>query len=116
MQNPIRFRWFDAALLTAAAFFSFASIAALVLAPKNESAGVAVVFAPWTNASEVLSRSVEEGGRFVRFGAFDFIAVIEPETSDYATRMRMNGAWFVADPAALAACLKPFAKTESRPL
>lgn len=116
MQSPVRFRWFDAALLTVAAFFSFASIAVAVLAPKNESAGVAVVFAPWTSASEVLSRSVEEGGRFVRFGAFDFIAVIEPSTENYAQRVRANGAWFVADPAALAACLKPFAKTESRPL
>lgn len=84
----------------------------MALAPKKESAGVAVIFAPWTNAREALAQAAEAGGRFIRFGAYDFIAIIEPEDNDYARRVREKGAWFVADPAALAACLKPFAKNK----
>jgi hypothetical protein len=110
VQIPIRFRWFDAALLTAVAFLSFVAIAAMMLAPRSGNAAVAVIYAPWISASETLSRSVEEGGRFVRFGVFDFIAIVEPEHSGYGQRVRSNGAWFVADPVALAACLKPFTK------
>jgi hypothetical protein len=110
---PVRFHWFDAALLSAAAFFSFALIAALTLAPKNGTGGVAVIFAPWTEAADALARSAGAGGRFVRFGAFDFISIVEPEASTYAQRARASGAWFVADPAALAACLKPFARNKS---
>lgn len=99
-----------------AALFSFAFVAANALAPKDERSGVAVIFAPWMGSTQTLSLAVEPGGRFVRFGAFEFIAVVEPEAADYAARVRTNGAWFVADPAALAACLRPFAKTESNPL
>lgn len=71
------------------------------------------MFAPWTSASEALSRATAPGGRFVRFGAFDFIAVVEPEAGGYAERVRANGAWLLADPMALAACLKPFVPGKS---
>ncbi|MBK8008233.1 MAG: hypothetical protein IPK23_07200 [Rhizobiales bacterium] len=114
MQLPSssRPRWFDVALLTAAALFSFGLVAAMSLAPKKESTGVAVIFAPWTSAREALALAAEAGGRFVRFGAYDFIAIIETEDHDYARRAREKGAWFVADPAALAACMRPFAKNK----
>lgn len=108
MQISIRFRWFDTLLLGAAAFFSFGIVAAMSLAPKADSEGVAVIFAPWTSASETMTRATEAGGLFVRFGAFDFIAVVEPLGRDYSARLR--GAWLLADPAALAACLKPVKK------
>lgn len=113
MQSHGRIRWFDAALISAAAIFSFVLIVALTLAPKNETGGVAVIFAPWTEAADALARSAGAGGRFVRFGAFDFISIIEPETAAYAQRVRTSGAWFVVDPTALAACLKPFARSKS---
>lgn len=113
MQFPDRLRWFDVMLVGAASAFSVVALAAMVLSPKNDSEGVAVVFAPWTNASEALVRAVEPGGRFVRFGAFDFIAVVEPVRADYQERVRSAGAWLIADPAALAACLKPFSVKKS---
>lgn len=105
-----KFRWFDAVLVGIASIFSVVAVGALILSPKNDSEGVAVVFAPWTDASEALVRAVEPGSRFVRFGAFDFIAIVEPSRADYGARVRSAGAWLVADPSALAACLKPFAK------
>jgi hypothetical protein len=101
-----RSRLFDAALLAAAAFFSFFAVAAYALAPKNEADAVAVIFAPWTGAADAVGLAVNAGGRFVRFGAFEFIAVIEPEIDDYTSRVRANGAWLVANPRALAACLE----------
>lgn len=112
VQVPSRFRWFDASLLLVTAFFSVVLVGVVSLAPKDNVAGVAVIFAPWTNASEAMTLSVEAGGRFVRFGAFDFIAVIEPERGDYASRARAGGAWLLADPVALAACLRPFKPTK----
>jgi hypothetical protein len=104
------FRWFDAMLIGIAAIISIVAVAALVLAPKQDSEGVAVVFAPWIGAPEALVRAVEPGGRFVRFGAFDFIAIVAPSRADYGERVRAAGAWLIADPATLAACLKPFAR------
>lgn len=107
VQSSVSFRWFDATLILAAAIFSFGVVAALTLAPRKNADGLAVVFAPWTSAADTFSRSTKQGGRFVRFGAFDFIAVVEPGDDGYSRRVREHGAWFIADPAALAACLKP---------
>jgi len=105
VQVLVRFRWFDTLLLTAAAFFSSGTLAAMSLAPKADSSGLAVIFAPWTSAQETMTRATEAGGRFVRFGAFNFIAIVEPRSSDYTDRLRE--AWLLADPAALAACFNP---------
>ncbi len=113
MQGPRQFRWFDAALLGVASLASIIALAALVLSPKPDSDGVAVIFAPWTGASDVLTRAVEPGSRFVRYGAFDFIAIVEPMRTDYGTRVRAAGAWLIADPAVLAACLKPISRNKS---
>lgn len=107
-----RFRWFDATLLTAAAVISLGAMAALVFAPRNESSGVAVIFAPWTTGHDTLSRTSEAGSRFIRFGAFEFIAVVQPDNERFAQDIRAQGAWFIADPSALAACLKPFARSK----
>jgi hypothetical protein len=104
-------RWFDAVVLGAAAFLSFGAVMAKTLSPKSEAEpAVAVIFAPWTDAREALSRTADAGGRFVRFGAFDFIAVIEPSNRNFAREIRAQGAWFIADPVALAACLQPIAR------
>ena len=112
MQAPSGFRWFDTLLLAGAALFSLAAVAVITLAPKENAEGVAVIFAPWTSAAETMARSVQPGGRFVRFGAFDFIAVIEPNGGTHAQVLRESGAWLLADPAALAACLRPFKPTK----
>ena len=82
------------------------------LAPHNPAAGVAIVYAPWTTADETLTWAVEAGARFVRFGGFQFIAVVVPERPDYVDQVLKNSAWLAVDPQALAACLRasPFGK------
>lgn len=112
--SPLRFRRLDAALLGAAALFSVAAAAAVAVAPKRDAAGIAVIFAPWTAPEDSLSRAVAAGGRFVRFGALEFVAIVAPERPDYAARVRASGAWLIADPVALAACLKPLFPNRSR--
>jgi hypothetical protein len=95
---------FEAALIVTVAFGSFAATAHTAIAPRNAQDGIAVLFAPWTDARDAFVRSVEAGGRFVRYGAYPFIAVVMPDDPDYAARVRANGAWLLADPQALAAC------------
>lgn len=110
---PSRIRWFDVLLLSGAAVFGSAVVAAATLSPKDGEDGVAVIFAPWTSASDAFERASGSGARFVRFGAFDFIAVVEPERRDYARQVTSQGAWLLASPAVLAACLRPFASRRS---
>lgn len=107
MPLPTRSSLFDKLALSAFGVASLLFVGAMTLTPRDPDNGVAVVFAPWTGASETFSRAVESGGRFVRFGGFSFIAVVVPESHGYAGAVRRNGAWLLADPKLLAACLRP---------
>ncbi len=80
--------------------------ARLSLAPRDPSTGIAVLFAPWVDAEESLTRSVAAGARFVRHGGYPFIAVVQPDDSRYERRILAAGALMIADPVALAACLR----------
>jgi hypothetical protein len=93
---------------------SLISILRIGLVPNNPASGVAVVYAPWTAANETMVRAVSAGARFVRFGGFQFIAVVMPERPDYVEQVMKGSAWLVVDPQALAACLRPsaFAKAD----
>jgi len=106
----------DVAVRRSTRLLDFATIAALIcasvisilrigLAPTNPTAGVAVVYAPWTAANVTMIQAVEAGARFVRFGGFQFIAVVIPERPDYVEQVMKSSAWLVVDPQALAACL-----------
>ncbi len=75
------------------------------LRPVAPHEGVAVVFSPWTAKETAFVRAVESGARFVRFGGLPFVAVVVPDDDDYSERVAMAGAWLVADPKLLAACL-----------
>jgi hypothetical protein len=101
----------DGILIAGFALASFCAVARIALEPRDPSAGVAVVFAPWTSQEDALARAVEAGGRFVRYGAFPFVVVVMPETADYLSRISRDGALLVADPRALAACL-PFVSAD----
>lgn len=93
---------------------SLISILRIGLVPNNPTSSVAVVYAPWTAANETMVRAVSAGARFVRFGGFQFIAVVMPERPDYVEQAMKGSAWLVVDPQALAACLRPsaFAKAD----
>jgi hypothetical protein len=95
----------DIGILSAISGAALIATTALLAAPPSPDSGVAVIFSPWTPADEALSQSSAAGGRFVRFGAFPFIAVVVPDDDGYVDRVLRRGAWFALDPAALAACL-----------
>jgi hypothetical protein len=98
-------RLFGAAIIGSAAIGSLYASASIGLKPRDPASGVAVIFAPWTTSEQTLARSVDAGGRFVRYGGYRFIAVVVPEAQDYTSRIRSAGALLIVDPQALAACL-----------
>ncbi len=102
---------FDAFLIAGFAVGNLLVVTRVALQPKNPEAGVAVVFSPWTDAAAALARATDPGSRFVRYGGYPFIVVVVPDTPEYLSRVSGEGALFVADPKALAACLKPFTRT-----
>ena len=94
----------DAGLLISLAIGALYAGARTGLTPKDPSQAVAVIFAPWTSASQALSQAVATGGRFVRFGGLPFIAVVIPDDATYPDRMFGAGAWLVVNSQAPAAC------------
>lgn len=95
----------DAAVLACVSIGALYGTARLTLAPSQPERGVAVIFAPWTTAEATLARTVEAGGRFVRFGGVAFVAVAIPDDRDYSGRVLSAGAWLVVDPKVVAACV-----------
>lgn len=98
----------DVVLLTCLSFGALFFTASLALEPRHPEGGVAVLFAPWITAEDTMARSVGAGARFVRFGGPSFVTVVVPDDAGYPARIRAAGAWMVADPQAVAACLSPF--------
>jgi hypothetical protein len=101
------FRRLDLWLIAILAVGSFAAILRVGLAPANPGAGVAVIYAPWTTADRTILQAVSAGARFVRFGGFDFIAIVMPERPDYVARVLAGSALLAVDPQVLAGCLPP---------
>jgi hypothetical protein len=95
----------NALLIAVLAMASFIVILRVGLLPGNPNDGVAVVYAPWTPANQTMIRAVAAGARFVRFGGFDFIAIVMPERPDYVQRVLAGSALLAIDPQVLAACL-----------
>jgi hypothetical protein len=99
------FRWLDLWLIAILAVGSFGAILRIGLLPADASAGVAVIYAPWTTADQTVVRAVGAGARFVRFGGFDFIAIVMPEKPDYVENVLAGSALLAVDPQVLAGCL-----------
>jgi hypothetical protein len=104
---PTLFVWhqLDLWLIATLAIASFAVILRVGLMPADANAGVAVIYAPWTTADHTMIRAVGAGARFVRFGRFDFIAIVVPERADYVERVLAGSALLAVDPQVLAGCL-----------
>jgi hypothetical protein len=109
-------RSLDLCLVAALTVASFALILRIGLLPSNLDHGVAVIYAPWTTPDQTMTRAVNAGARFVRFGGFDFIAVVKPENPEYLKRVLSGPAILVVDPQILAGCLPAllFNKVEVR--
>jgi hypothetical protein len=105
----------DAAVLACISVGALYATARLTLEPRNPDQGVAVVYAPWTEAETTLKSATEAGGRFVRFGGAPFVAVAMPEDQNYSARAYAAGAWLVLDPKTIAACLSAFGIATENP-
>jgi hypothetical protein len=101
----VAFRWLDLWLIAILAVGSFGAVLRIGLQPADPSAGVAVIYAPWTTADQTMVRAVGAGARFVRFGGFDFIAIVVPERPDYVANVLAGSALLAIDPQVLAGCL-----------
>jgi hypothetical protein len=101
----VTLRWLDLSLIAILAVGSFGAILRIGLLPAKPDAGVAVIYAPWTTADQTMIRAVSAGARFVRFGGFDFIAIVIPEQPDYVANALAGSALLVVDPQVLAGCL-----------
>lgn len=102
-------RSIDPLLIATLSISALYATARLGLQPRDNTSGVAVIFAPWTTPEAALLRSVEAGAHFVRFGALPFISIVVPTDSNYSSRILGAGAWLVVDPQDITACLSPFA-------
>lgn len=83
------------------------------LIPRDTTAGVAVVFSPWTSAADTVTQSVAHHGRFMRFGGAPFVAIVMPDDDHYVARALDAGAWLVLDSRVLAACTTIFSPSAS---
>ena len=101
--TPLR-KFIDASLLVCLSLGGLYLGARVGLAPRDATAGVAVMFSPWTSAGETMARSVAHRGRFVRFGGVPFVAIVMPEDERYVGETLATGAWLVMDPRLFAAC------------
>jgi hypothetical protein len=101
----VTLRWLDLSLIAILAVVSFGAILRIGLLPAKPDAGVAVIYAPWTTADQTMIRAVSAGARFVRFGGFDFIAIVIPEAPDYVANVLAGSALLAVDPQVLAGCL-----------
>jgi hypothetical protein len=104
----LRSHWIDIAALAILSIVALGITARFALTPRAPELGVAVIFAPWTPPEQTLSRTVEAGARFVRFGGPGFVSVAVPNDRDYPARVRAAGAWLIVDPKVVAACLSAF--------
>lgn len=117
MQQPygLRRKIFDAGFLICLSIVALYAGARTGLTPQNSSQSVAVIFAPWTSASQAISKAVASGSRFVRFGGLPFIAVVIPDDAAYADRMFGAGAWLVVDSQAPGGCSRANLTTRKSP-
>src|SRR5580693_4562645 len=103
--SPQFHRLSDFCMIATLCVASFAIVLRYGSLPADPLAGVAVVFPPWTTASQTFARAVGAGARFVRFGGFDFIAVVKPDDPGYVGRVLSDHALLAIDPELLAGCL-----------
>jgi hypothetical protein len=93
--------WLNAAALLVA---SFIAVAALSLQVHPGAEVVAVAFPPWWSARQVFLAAASADAAIVRVTAIPAILVVRPDRHDGLARLREAGAWFAADPQAIAAC------------
>ena len=107
-------RFLEGTAIAGFALISTFAVARVGLEPSDPSRAVGVIFAPWVDANTALTRAVTAGGRIIRFDGPSFVVVVEPESADYARRVKDAGALFLVDPRILAACLSLTSTVQAR--
>ena len=102
-------RWIDFAPALLLGMVAFLSVfAAQVLGafgtPIETLPQMAVIFPPWVDLGEAVTRIAQADGRLVRQGLFDNIVVAAANDSGFVTRLYQNGAILVVDPIVLGGC------------
>jgi hypothetical protein len=96
--------WFDAALIIFASLTGFFVSLHIAFAARTDGAPVAVVFAPWVEADRAVAMAAAAGATILSVGASANVVIVRPDDAAYADRVRREGAWLVADAAALTGC------------
>ncbi|WP_323796942.1 hypothetical protein [Nisaea sp.] len=95
----------DALAASLLLLFSSLFIAGLMLTtPVAAGQTAAAIFPPWLNKTEILGAVSAAGGRMLRHGGIDSVALVRLETPDDAQQLKHAGAWAVVAPAALFGC------------
>jgi hypothetical protein len=105
---------FDVGLLLLLVLLSSLVVIRTGLKPTDSSAGVAVVFVPWTDAETAISRATRAGGSLIRVGALPWIVVVVPEDGGYVERVLADGALAALDPQTLSDCAPILLPQEAR--
>jgi hypothetical protein len=110
ISSPACRRMIDGTMIVLLTLASFFGIARVGFAPRDPTAGVGVIFAPWTSQNTAFARAGAAGARIVRAGGFPSVVIVMPDDPDYTSKVFQEGALMVVDPRALEACLKALAR------
>lgn len=79
--------------------------AALILsAPVAPGQVVAAIFPPWLNKTDILGAVAAGGGRMLRHGGVDSVALVNLDKPEDVQRLKNAGAWAVIAPGNLFGC------------
>ena len=77
----------------------------MLTTPVGPGVAVAAVFPPWLNKSEILGAVSLSGGRMLRHGGIQSVALVRLDSPDAVQRLKNAGAWAVVAPAGLFGCV-----------
>lgn len=86
--------------------FGAVGIAAMTLPAPSGAETVAAVFPPWWSEQRIYGAIAVANAEPVRLTALSSVVVLRPAPAQGRARLREAGAWFAADPRAVAACLQ----------
>lgn len=104
-RTPLTRTLLDCLLIGSVAAASLIAAVTLTARAPGGTEPVAVLFAPWIDGAEAMSRAVSAGARFVRFGGAGFLVVVSPEDESFRSNVHANGALMLVDPRWVGGCV-----------
>ena len=99
--NVLGTTFIAAAVLLGLAIVGFESLR------PHANAAVAIVFAPWVDASTAVDRAAEANAAAPRAGRYPFVAFVRESSPSFRQRVRKQGALLVLDAGKLERLLGP---------